>query len=190
MKNRILVTGGAGYHRQPYLRGAGGGGLRAAAPGQPVQQRRQGAGAAGAHHRARHRASSRATCATGPCSTGCSPSSRSSARDPLRRAEGGGRFGGGSVAYYDNNVHGSLVLAAAMQAAGVRTLIFSSSATVYGEPGPLADPRRRAAPAGQPLWPLQADGRGGAGRPASLGARPGASRCCATSTRWARTRAA
>ena len=36
------------------------------------------------------------------------------------------------IAYYDNNVHGSLVLAAAMQAAGVHTLIFSSSATVYG----------------------------------------------------------
>ncbi|MET0543577.1 MAG: UDP-glucose 4-epimerase GalE [Variovorax sp.] len=36
--------------------------------------------------------------------------------------------------YYDNNVNGTLVLAAAMQAAGVRTLIFSSSATVYGDP--------------------------------------------------------
>jgi UDP-glucose 4-epimerase len=38
------------------------------------------------------------------------------------------------LGYYDNNVHGSLVLASAMEAAGVRTLIFSSSATVYGEP--------------------------------------------------------
>ncbi|WPH21267.1 UDP-glucose 4-epimerase GalE [Variovorax paradoxus] len=38
------------------------------------------------------------------------------------------------LTYYDNNVHGSLVLASAMQQAGVRTLIFSSSATVYGEP--------------------------------------------------------
>jgi len=38
------------------------------------------------------------------------------------------------IGYYDNNVNGSLVLAAAMQAAGVKTLIFSSSATVYGEP--------------------------------------------------------
>ncbi|MDM0017572.1 UDP-glucose 4-epimerase GalE [Variovorax saccharolyticus] len=36
------------------------------------------------------------------------------------------------LAYYDNNVHGSLVLAAAMEAASVHTLIFSSSATVYG----------------------------------------------------------
>ena len=38
------------------------------------------------------------------------------------------------LGYYDNNVHGSFVLASAMQAAGVKTLIFSSSATVYGEP--------------------------------------------------------
>jgi UDP-glucose 4-epimerase len=37
------------------------------------------------------------------------------------------------LSYYDNNVHGSLVLLDAMRAAGVRTLVFSSSATVYGE---------------------------------------------------------
>jgi UDP-glucose 4-epimerase len=36
--------------------------------------------------------------------------------------------------YYDNNVIGSLRLIAAMQAAGVKTLVFSSSATVYGDP--------------------------------------------------------
>lgn len=35
--------------------------------------------------------------------------------------------------YYDNNVTGSAVLLAEMQRAGVRTLVFSSSATVYGE---------------------------------------------------------
>ena len=38
------------------------------------------------------------------------------------------------LAYYDVNVHGSLVLAEALHAAGVRTLVFSSSATVYGSP--------------------------------------------------------
>ena len=36
--------------------------------------------------------------------------------------------------YYDNNVYGSLVLFETMNEAGVRTLVFSSSATVYGEP--------------------------------------------------------
>lgn len=36
--------------------------------------------------------------------------------------------------YYDNNVIGALRLMAAMQATGVKTLVFSSSATVYGEP--------------------------------------------------------
>ncbi|EQD61582.1 UDP-glucose 4-epimerase (Galactowaldenase) [mine drainage metagenome] len=44
-----------------------------------------------------------------------------STRDPLR--------------YHDNNVAGSIGLLQAMQRAAVRTLIFSSSATVYGEPG-------------------------------------------------------
>ncbi|MFC5299796.1 UDP-glucose 4-epimerase GalE [Azospira restricta] len=38
------------------------------------------------------------------------------------------------LAYYDNNVHGSLALLRAMDEAGVRTLVFSSSATVYGDP--------------------------------------------------------
>lgn len=36
--------------------------------------------------------------------------------------------------YYDNNIHGSLVLFEAMDEAGVKTLVFSSSATVYGDP--------------------------------------------------------
>jgi UDP-glucose 4-epimerase len=38
------------------------------------------------------------------------------------------------IAYYDNNVGGAIVLAEAMAAAGVKTLVFSSSATVYGQP--------------------------------------------------------
>ena len=36
--------------------------------------------------------------------------------------------------YYDNNVGGSVTLFEAMQAAGVKTIVFSSSATVYGDP--------------------------------------------------------
>ena len=38
------------------------------------------------------------------------------------------------LAYYDNNVTGSLRLLEAMAACKVKTLVFSSSATVYGEP--------------------------------------------------------
>jgi len=57
------------------------------------------------------------------------------------------------LAYYDNNVHGSFVLASAMRDAGVNTLIFSSSATVYGEPdhSPIPEdaPRRPANPYGR-----------------------------------------
>lgn len=37
------------------------------------------------------------------------------------------------LAYYDNNVGGTVTLLQAMQQAGVRTLVFSSSATVYAE---------------------------------------------------------
>jgi UDP-glucose 4-epimerase len=38
------------------------------------------------------------------------------------------------LAYYDNNVRGTLELLAAMGRAKVKTLVFSSSATVYGDP--------------------------------------------------------
>lgn len=41
------------------------------------------------------------------------------------------------LTYYDNNVHGTLALCQAMAAAGVYRLVFSSSATVYGEPRTL-----------------------------------------------------
>jgi len=36
--------------------------------------------------------------------------------------------------YYDNNIAGSVTLFEAMQATGVKTIVFSSSATVYGDP--------------------------------------------------------
>lgn len=39
--------------------------------------------------------------------------------------------------YYQNNIYGSLVLAEAMAEANVKKLVFSSSATVYGEPGTI-----------------------------------------------------
>lgn len=36
--------------------------------------------------------------------------------------------------YYDNNVNGTLVLVEAMRQVGVKSIVFSSSATVYGDP--------------------------------------------------------
>ena len=36
--------------------------------------------------------------------------------------------------YYDNNIHGTLSLLEAMRDAGVKNIVFSSSATVYGDP--------------------------------------------------------
>lgn len=41
------------------------------------------------------------------------------------------------LAYYDNNVAGTVTLLQAMQDADVHTMVFSSSATVYGEPAAL-----------------------------------------------------
>jgi len=41
---------------------------------------------------------------------------------------------GKPLEYYDNNVAGTLALLFALRTAGVKTLVFSSSATVYGEP--------------------------------------------------------
>ena len=55
--------------------------------------------------------------------------------------------------YYDNNVGGSIALLEAMAAKGVREIVFSSSATVYGEPErlPLTEdhPLRPANPYGK-----------------------------------------
>ncbi|WP_062268101.1 UDP-glucose 4-epimerase GalE [Endozoicomonas arenosclerae] len=39
--------------------------------------------------------------------------------------------------YYDNNVYGTIILCQAMQAANVKSIVFSSSATVYGDPATL-----------------------------------------------------
>jgi len=44
--------------------------------------------------------------------------------------------------YYDNNVAGTITLCRAMAAAGVKNIVFSSSATVYGDPAsvPIREP--------------------------------------------------
>ena len=51
------------------------------------------------------------------------------------------------LAYYDNNVNGSVQLLSAMQRANVNTFVFSSSATVYGDPQklPLTEDHPRSA---------------------------------------------
>lgn len=53
--------------------------------------------------------------------------------------------------YYDNNVHGSQVLLQAMAKAGVFQFVFSSSATVYGEPEQM--PISEECPVGRPTNP-------------------------------------
>jgi UDP-glucose 4-epimerase len=53
--------------------------------------------------------------------------------------------------YWGNNVSGSVTLLEAMSAAGVRTMVFSSSATVYGDPASV--PIREDFPVGTPTNP-------------------------------------
>lgn len=53
--------------------------------------------------------------------------------------------------YYENNVYGTLELCKAMQQHGVFNLVFSSSATVYGDP--ISLPLREDMPTGQPTNP-------------------------------------
>ncbi|WP_100642254.1 UDP-glucose 4-epimerase GalE [Alteromonas facilis] len=53
--------------------------------------------------------------------------------------------------YYENNVFGTLQLCKVMQYHGVKNLVFSSSATVYGDP--IALPLREDMPTGQPTNP-------------------------------------
>lgn len=55
------------------------------------------------------------------------------------------------LAYYENNVAGSVTLCQAMARAGVFRLVFSSSATVYGEPEQM--PIREDFPTGTPTNP-------------------------------------
>jgi UDP-glucose 4-epimerase len=61
--------------------------------------------------------------------------------------------------YYDNNVTGSMVLFGVMAKHGVKTVVFSSSATVYGDPDtvPILEdfPMRAASPYGRSKWMVE-----------------------------------
>jgi UDP-glucose 4-epimerase len=86
--------------------------------------------------------------------------------------------------YYDNNVLGTLKLLQAMQETGVKTLVFSSSATVYGDPQrlPLTEdhPLSATNPYGQTKLVIENMLRD----LFTAATHPGASASCATSTRW------
>ncbi len=51
--------------------------------------------------------------------------------------------------YYNNNVVGTFTLLQAMQRSGVSTFVFSSTATVYGDPAPEDLPLKETSPCGQ-----------------------------------------
>lgn len=56
-----------------------------------------------------------------------------------------------SLTYYDNNISGTIALCQAMERAGIYNLVFSSSATVYGDPKSM--PVAESYSAGQPTNP-------------------------------------
>ena len=88
--------------------------------------------------------------------------------------------------YFDVNVGGAVALFEAMRRHGVRRLVFSSSATVYGAPETNPIARDRAAGGAQPLRAHQADDRADHRRPRGRRG-PRSRRCrCATSIRSAR----
>ena len=59
------------------------------------------------------------------------------------------------LAYYDNNIAGTVSLLKAMEENNCKNIIFSSSATVYGDPHtvPILEDSHFSY---QPLWPYQA----------------------------------
>ena len=61
--------------------------------------------------------------------------------------------------YYDNNVNGTLVLLETMKELGIKTIVFSSSATVYGDPQTLPiredHPLKAANPYGRTKWMIE-----------------------------------
>ncbi|MFA9441598.1 UDP-glucose 4-epimerase GalE [Uliginosibacterium sp. sgz301328] len=63
------------------------------------------------------------------------------------------------LAYYDNNIAGTVALAETMAEAGVKTLVFSSSATVYGDPAsvPIREdfPTGPTNPYGRTKWMME-----------------------------------
>ena len=103
--------------------------------------------------------------------------------------------------YYDNNIVGTLRLLEAMRAEGVKSLIFSSSSTVYGTPkslplteemptGEATNPYGRTIPTAFrtifcPTWPAsRTDAFPRSASSATTIRRPTARACATTSTSW------
>ena len=178
-------------HRVAHLAGAAGSRLRRGRRRQLLQQLAAGAGAAGASWAAARRVFERAdVCDARRCDALFERHAHRRG-GALRGAQGGRRIDAEAARLLRQQPRRPAhAVPQAMERHGCSTLVFSSSATVYGEPRDAADHRRRAAVGDQPLRQHQADGRDSC---CATSARPtphGASPACATSTRSARTRAA
>jgi UDP-glucose 4-epimerase len=106
-------------------------------------------------------------------------------RGALRGLQGGGRIDAEALAYYANNLGGLLTTCRTMQARGVRRFVFSSSATVYGDPQRLPITEDAPLSATNPYGQTKLIGETilrDLGAPMPSGRPP----ACATSTPWAR----
>jgi UDP-glucose 4-epimerase len=94
------------------------------------------------------------TSPTGPRSPRCSRAGRSRRWCTSRAKKAVGESVAKPLLYYANNVGGTVALAEAMQAHGCATIVFSSTATVYGQPRSCRCAKtpssRRAAPTRRP----------------------------------------
>ena len=92
--------------------------------------------------------------------------------------------------YFDNNIGGTIDLLQAMRDAGVRRLVFSSSATVYGDPDRVPVREDARLQATNPYGRTKLVDRAADRRPVPVAIRRSAPPTCATSIRSARTRPA
>ena len=83
--------------------------------------------------------------------------------------------------FYENNVAGAISLIEAARRAGVDALVFSSTCATYGDPVRVPMDETHPQNSAEPLRPLQADDRAGAGRLRQR-MRASARSRCATST--------
>ena len=186
----ILLTGATGYIASHTWLALAAAGLRRRRRRQLRQQLARGAAPAGRARRRRAPLRRGRRDRPGRARRRLRRASRSTPSSTSRRLRPSARASPGRSPTTATTSAASSTLAEAMQAPRLRKLVFSSSATVYGQPETLPITEDAPLAATSPYGATKLIGEEHPARLRALPTRPGARRCCATSTRWARTRAA